>query len=312
MQEQVCRSPAPSHLIAGWQMTQRQALSLEIKELLTARRIESWYRYWNGRVYVSFSGGKDSTVLLDMVRKIYPDVVAVFVDTGLEYSEIRSFVKTIENVVWLKPAMTFKQVIDKYGYPVISKQVSMGLSRYANTKSKLQKELRLNGGICPTSGKKQNRTIPIKWHFMINAPFKCSEVCCTIMKKNPAKKYAKTTGRKPFIGTMADESNLRKMDYLKRGCNAFSLKEPTSTPLAFWAEKDIWDYIKKYKLPYSEIYDMGEKRTGCKYCMYGIHMEKEPNRFQRMEHRTPSQYEYGIDRLGCGQVMDYMGVNYKL
>ena len=92
---------------------------------MTRRRISEWVdAFGEDGVYVSYSGGKDSTVLLDIVRKDYPDVKAVFVDTGLEYPEIRSFVKGFENVDWIKPKMTFKQVIEKYGYPFISKEVS--------------------------------------------------------------------------------------------------------------------------------------------------------------------------------------------
>jgi len=78
----------------------RQALPLDLKIGLTKNRIRSWYEHWHGNVYVSFSGGKDSTVLLDLVRQDYPDVPAVFCDTGLEYPEIRDFVKTFDNVVW--------------------------------------------------------------------------------------------------------------------------------------------------------------------------------------------------------------------
>ena len=92
---------------------------------MTRRRISEWVdTFGEDGIYVSFSGGKDSTVLLDIVRKYYPDVKAVFVDTGLEYPEIRSFVKGFENVDWIKPKMTFKQVIEIYGYPFISKEVS--------------------------------------------------------------------------------------------------------------------------------------------------------------------------------------------
>ena len=73
---------------------------------------------------MAFSGGKDSTVLLDIARKIYPDIEAVYNDTGLEYPELREFVKTIDNVTWLRPKENFKKVVQKYGYPVISKEVA--------------------------------------------------------------------------------------------------------------------------------------------------------------------------------------------
>ena len=106
-------------------LQQLQALPLSIKIRMTKERIRQWINeYGEDGVYVSFSGGKDSTVLLHLVRRIYPNVKAVFVDTGLEYPEIRQFVKTFDNVEWLKPKMTFKNVIEKYGYPFISKEVS--------------------------------------------------------------------------------------------------------------------------------------------------------------------------------------------
>lgn len=106
------------------ELRQLQAMPLSIKVAMTKNRIREWIReYGEDGVYVSFSGGKDSTVLLDIVREEYPNVKAAFIDTGLEYPEIRDFVKGFENVDWLKPKMNFKQVIEKYGYPFISKEV---------------------------------------------------------------------------------------------------------------------------------------------------------------------------------------------
>ena len=107
------------------ELYQWQGLPLNIKVLMTKDRIRQWVNeYGEDGVYVSFSGGKDSTVLLHIVRSMYPNVKAVFVDTGLEYPEIRDFVKSFDNVDWLKPKMNFRQVIEKYGYPFISKEVS--------------------------------------------------------------------------------------------------------------------------------------------------------------------------------------------
>ena len=97
-------------------LQQMQSLPLSVKILMTKRRIREWYDYWDGQVYVSFSGGKDSTVLLHLAREVYPDIEAVFVNTGLEYPEIQSFVKTFDNVTILRPKMRFDEVIKKYGY----------------------------------------------------------------------------------------------------------------------------------------------------------------------------------------------------
>ena len=108
-----------------WQLKSMQAAPLSVKVALTKDRIREWVNeYGEYGVYVSFSGGKDSTVLLTIAREMYPDIRAVFVDTGLEYPEIRDFVRTWDNVEWLKPKLNFKQVIEKYGYPFIGKEVS--------------------------------------------------------------------------------------------------------------------------------------------------------------------------------------------
>lgn len=102
-----------------------QSLPLSAKIRMTEYRIRQWVEcYGEDGVYVSFSGGKDSTVLLNLVRKIYPAISAVYVDTGLEYPEIREFVKRQENVEIIKPKKNFRQVIEKYGYPFISKEVA--------------------------------------------------------------------------------------------------------------------------------------------------------------------------------------------
>ena len=80
----------------SWELAQMQSLPLEAKIRMTQQRIRGWYDYWGGQVYVSFSGGKDSTVLKHIVDGMYSDVPAVYVNTGLEYPEIQSFVRNIK------------------------------------------------------------------------------------------------------------------------------------------------------------------------------------------------------------------------
>ena len=263
--------------------------------------IEQFYNYHHGKVYVAFSGGKDSTVLLWLVRKIFSDVVGVFSDTGLEFPEIRNFVKKTDNIIWIKPKMTFKQVIEITGYPVISKMQAQYIEQY-RTGSDYMKNLRWYG-------KKYNGVVNYKisdeWKFMINAPFKISDKCCTIMKKNPMKQYEKESGNYPFLGIMATESIQRKKQYLQGGCNIFDTKKSSSRPLSFFYDAEIWKIIKKYKIPYSEIYDMGYNRTGCMFCMFGVHLES-PNRFQLMAKTHPKQYDYCMEKLGIREILKYM------
>lgn len=108
-----------------WELQQMQALPLKMKIKLTQSRIRQWVNeFGEDGVYISFSGGKDSTVLLDIARKMYPEIKAVYVDTGLEYPEIKQFVKGFDDVEIIRPDMVFKDVIIKHGYPMISKEVS--------------------------------------------------------------------------------------------------------------------------------------------------------------------------------------------
>lgn len=108
-----------------WELQSMQAAPLSTKILLTKSRIREWVKaFGEDGVYVSFSGGKDSTVLLDIVRQEYPNIPAVFVDVPTQYPELREFVQTFDNVEILKPKMTFMQVCEKYGFPLISKEVA--------------------------------------------------------------------------------------------------------------------------------------------------------------------------------------------
>lgn len=285
-------------VLSRHQLQQRQGLPLEVKIHMSQIRIREWYEYWGGQVYVSFSGGKDSTVLLHLVRSVYPHVPAVFLDTGLEYPEIRNFVKQTENVIWLKPQKHFKQVIEEYGYPVISKEYAQWI--YESRHGKTQKM------------KDRAFKISEKWrNKLVNAPFKISHLCCDYLKKNPVKRFEKESGLRPYLGDMAWESYRRTRMYLRYGCNAFECNRPISRPLGFWTDDDIWSYICQLKVPHSPIYDMGYERTGCMFCGFGVHMQEQPNRFQLMAITHPRLYYYCMDKLGLREVLQYLGIPYR-
>jgi 3'-phosphoadenosine 5'-phosphosulfate sulfotransferase (PAPS reductase)/FAD synthetase len=302
-------------------LKEMQSWPLERKIQVSQTRILEFGLRYEGLVYVSFSGGKDSTVLLDLVRRVFPDTPAVFIDTGLEYPEVRQFALAQPGVVVVKPELTFRQVIEKYGYPLISKSVS----HFINI-------VQIHGWGCGSAkylkgeGKREKGPSMFncqKWAFLVDSGIRTSDMCCNIMKKKPAHKYEKETGRKPFVGTMACESNVRKTVWLSHGCNIFDGNKIKSAPMSFWTEQDVLEYLRRFKLPYAPVYGeivedggghlrtTGCDRTGCVFCGFGCHIENEPNRFQRLKESHPALYRFCMKPwdqggLGLKDVFDYI------
>lgn len=400
-------------------LAQMQSLPLEAKIRMTKERIKVWYESWTrfeiydkatgktrfvtidtrdalaepplkdteyieaalpGQVYVSFSGGKDSTVVADLCAQVCKrygyTLYLLFVNTGLEYPEIQKFVKVFAE--WLRktygievvldivrPEMRFDEVIKKYGYPVFSKEIALNIEygRKSLAKGDEEKVQRYLYGVRknPRTGETYTH-MPLSKQaldFALNSEIPASNACCSVMKKKPADAYAKRTGRKSIQGVLAAESKLRSDVWIKHGCNAFNSKKPVSRPISFWTEQDVLHYLKKYDVPYCSVYGdiqvkpaspeavpenqinmidylgcyepedtletTGRDRTGCIFCMFGCHLEKEPNRFQKLKETHPRQYQYCIgggeyvegkwqpskEGLGLAKVLDYIGVKYE-
>lgn len=295
-----------------------QNYPLDIKIAKTKNRIREFYEYFDGEVYIAFSGGNDSLVMLHIIRSLYPDITAVFIDTGVEFPEVRKFVKSFDNVIILKPEKNFSQIINEYGYPVISKDVSnsIRLARKNIADGKVTERVKQFSG--SMRGSRFNKE---KWRFLLESDFKISEQCCDILKKKPFKKFEKETGLHGYIGVLASEGGVRLSGYLKTGCNNYRFGN--SKPLGFWTHQDILNYIKINNLNMCSIYGTlyfdeiknklrvtGEPRTGCMGCLFGCHLEKSPNRFERMKYSHPHRYKYFIEKLNYKEILDFIGVNY--
>jgi len=296
-----------------------QALPLSLKIRMTQQRIRDWVReFGEDGVYVSFSGGKDSTVLLHLVRDLYPGIPAVFVNTGLEYPEIQRFVREFENVEILYPKMPFPDVIRRHGYPFISKRIShvVHVMRHSRGESRYEKFF-----------DKEYKSLfsAVRYKPLINADFDIGNQCCDVMKKSPIKHYAKLTSRMPMSGQMADEGLGRREQWLKTGCNSFNLNNPISNPMAFWTGNDVLEYIKVNRLPICSVYGdivvqgddgfeydtmiggackyrtTGCDRTGCIFCGFGAHLEKGEGRFERLKRTHPKQYDYCMGGRAYGE-----------
>lgn len=133
--------------------------------------------------------------------------------------------------------------------------------------------------------------------------------------------YEKESGKKPIIGTQANESKMREGAYLKTGCNNF--KGGKCQPLGFWTEQDVLEYIYKFNIEIASVYGnvifedgkyktTGESRTGCVACAFGCSMWKtdEENRYLRLEKTHPKLHKHVIENLGFGEVLDYMNIKY--
>ena len=365
-----------------------RALPLDVKVAKSKLRIEEFVRFMGeDNVYISFSGGKDSTVLLHITRSLYPNLTAVFSNTGLEFPEVVEFAKnelvnfdenvTFEdiskerncsvkmlqklnkveraselqlndhqrvirvprfNLVEVRPKKTFKQVIEEDGYPMISKLTARMIHdcqnptpRNLKTRTLYMSDYYIDEvtGLPDPTRKNPRFKIPEKWRYLVNSPYKFSNKCCAYLKHRPIADYEKESKKRPIVGTMAAESKLRETSYLKNGCNQFMPKKEICAPLGFWTENDILEYIKVNNLEYASVYGdivetneevcgrkqfttTGEKRTGCVFCGFGVHLEKGENRYQRLERTHPQLHTYCMENLGFRELCEYMGIEHSL
>lgn len=308
-------------------LEEKQKWTLDQKVYHFFETLDLFYHKLEGRVYIAFSGGKDSTVMTylcdkwcDMMK--YEKIPLVFNNTTNEYSEILQFVKGYgDRVTWLRPKITFAQSLEKNGFPLVSKEQAQRISEAKNTKSDKLRDIRLNGVIrtSKSTGREYiSGKISEKWKYLVYEDIEVTSKCCDILKKAPVAKYERDSGLSPIIGVMADESNLRKQQYTKNGtCNVFG-KRNMCKPLSIFTEDDIWILIDRYGIEICPIYYdsvidgeivQGESRTGCAYCAFGVQFEDPDNtKFHRLHKREPNRYKSFMDKLGYRRALGFLNI----
>ena len=272
---------------------------------------------WDHELYVSFSGGIDSSVAVDVTARLfkelgYDTMHVLTIRNGLEYKSCMSFVDIFCELVSKRhginiivdtryPSMGFADVIKTFGYPLISKEVSSSIMEARkgienNDGSYSYRLKRLEGCYMdPRTGERSSYNME-QYHYLLDSPIPIASECCHRTKVEPAVAYEQETGYVPVIATMAEESRLRRTSWLRYGCNAFEKGRKVSRPFSMCTRQSMLEYLYVNRLPvagaYGKIrrdfscgkcsyYTTGCSRTGCLYCMYGI--AHDPYRFARLQ-----------------------------
>lgn len=332
------------------QMTAMQNLPYEVKVKRAELRAREFIERLDdmGKTAHVSVGGLDSITLLVFLRSIGLDIPAVSV-SALEDKSIQKVHKEL-GVIRIAPGKSKKEILQEYGFPVISKKIAGRIELLQNPTEK-NKTVRhaIITGECGEQGhfaKNSRMKLPNKWLELFAgyenenegvayqiAPFKVSNKCCLYMKEQPCDHWAKEHNSAPFLGLMASEGGQREESLVEHGCNYFGKTVIRSAPFAPFLRQDLLQLALDLKVPVPEIY--GEirrksdgklyttkaQRTGCNMCGFGIHLEKRPHRFDRLRERNPKEWEFWMyrcctdpktgERYGWGRVLDYIGVGWE-
>ncbi|CAA6807585.1 MAG: Unknown protein [uncultured Sulfurovum sp.] len=265
-------------------------MGLQIKVDAAKKVLIKAYNENNGKLFISYSAGKDSTILRHIALSLYPDLEVVFSNTSNELKEVLEYAKKTPNVIIVNPKMNFKQVIMKYGFPLVSKEISQKVNEIKRTHGKRTRLKRMYGD------HKNNGKLSNKWRFLAEQSFDVTEKCCKILKKDPLENWGKSRNLKPIIALMKDESNLRKQLSLYGKDDGNKIYPFLKTG---WTEEDIFLYADLHNIRFAECYYdrivdgvlvKKRDRTGCEYCMFGIDQEKT-DRFERSRILTPKRFK---------------------
>lgn len=268
---------------------ERQSWTLSQKVDHTLGVIDQFISRMDGKVYLAFSGGKDSTVLMHLCEMLKKHILCVFSNTGCELPSIIHFVRKMKddghNIHIIRPTKTPRQVWEEQGFPLVGKKIA----HHANLCQGCVK----NGKDFPwyIMDEKSFYFVPEKWRYLFYEPYRVNDACCKVLKKDPMHKFNKESALFPIIGVMASESRMRSLDYVRQGqCNSFEEGNIKSLPLSIWLEEDIWQFIKDRNIEIADIYYKGALRTGCAACGFGCQFPDD-TRLQLLMENYPKYYD---------------------
>lgn len=289
-------------------MNEYNISKLDINISNAMHRIERLYYDTDGKCYLSFSGGKDSTIVLSVIKLCEEigtipknAIPAVFCDTKIELYATIDFVHWVKdnwynNVQIIKTEKSFAQVIKEYGKPFRSKIKSHIISLYQkNSDLKTAKYLYT---VCKSNKMKLANK---DFHILHDSfPIKISDKCCDVMKKQPFAKYEKDNDFAGyFSGMRMFEGGRRQLVFKKRinsgdkrPCTHVSNGVTSVSPIFDWTDDICEEFIQKYNVPLSKAYtEYGATRTGCFLCPYGLNVDK---RLELLHTYEPNHYKAAL------------------
>ena len=301
------------------QLDKYMAMDLTDKIQLSKEIIREFHDIADKDIYISSSFGKDSVVLIDLVRQLYPEITIVYVNTGMEPPSCVELSEIYDNVITLYPKKDISQVIHEYGY-----MIPLGKDK-ANAIEQVRRNLHDEKYDTWRVKQMRGQRERAMWDYSdctkhLVAPFKISDKCCYWLKISPINSFQNTTNYKySYNGMTAEESIHRRNAVLKNGF----INKKTCSPIAHWTKNDVLKYIYENDLKLAHCYgeicidDDGNyytelfQRNGCLCCPVGAHLEN-PNKFQLLREFDKDTWEYIIYELGYGKVLDYFGIEYVL
>lgn len=330
---------------------QRIALPYKAKVNMAKRRILEWadFCWGNGKNYAVSVGGLDSITLLALCREVLHENVPGISVSVLEDKSIQRVHREM-GVIPIKPLKSKVQILQEYGFPVVSKLAAAKIARLqvpGDESPIIRAYMTGDMGAWGGYGHNEKFKLPDTWLELFGglyaymrpdlkckvAPFKVSDQCCYWLKELPVQQYQEEHQIWPFLGLMQSEGGRRQYSLRAHGCNYVGETTARSCPFNYFTRQDLLQLALDLRVHVPEIY--GEivrepdgtlrttkaQRTGCSMCGFGIHLDARPHHFDLLREQNPKEWEFWMyrcctdpetgEQYGWGRVLDWIGVGWE-